>query len=88
MDKENLLKLAIRYDENNCASELLISIYAEYAEGGIDKSKDLFNKYIERASFRTLELIKENSPFEELQEVCVFWQLKSIDKNLGVQSLK
>jgi len=61
---EELLKNAINHKEWNSAAKILISLYAEYVEGDMNRSRDLYSKYIILVDIKCIKIIISTTPFD------------------------
>lgn len=70
MADKKLLELALTHSEHNCAAYLLIGFAAQYLEGEMDSSKDIFNKYIKEAPDGVLRLMIHDNTFGCVTKIC------------------
>jgi hypothetical protein len=70
MSDKRLLDLALLHKEYNCAAYLMIGFAAEYLEGEMDRSKDIFNKYLPELPNEVLRLMVADNTFDCITKIC------------------
>lgn len=71
MNDYKLLQLALLHKEHNCAAYLMIGFAAEYLEGGIDTSRNVFNKHFQSLPSEVLHLMIADNTFSCITKLCV-----------------
>jgi hypothetical protein len=71
MNGRKLLELALLHKEYNCAAYLMIGFAAEYLEGEMESSKDVFNSYVVKLPDEVLRLMIADNTFDCITKLCV-----------------
>lgn len=70
MNDKKLLELALLHKEYNCAAYLMIGFAAEYLEGDIDSSKDVFNSNFRKLPVEVLRIMEADGTFDCITKLC------------------